>query len=64
MANERSRTDDQFSGPSSERQGDNSREDRARNTYADDEVRGVADEGEEEFEGVEDMEEDEDDASF
>ena len=63
MANERNRTDDQFSGPTSERQED-SREDRMRDSYGDEEVRGVADESDEEFEDMEDLEEDEDDGSI
>jgi hypothetical protein len=63
MANERSRTDDQFSGPTSDRQS-NSGEERVRNSYGEEEVRGVAAEGEEEFEDMEDVEEDEDDGSF
>jgi hypothetical protein len=63
MANERNRSDDQVSGPGSERQSDYSGE-QVRGEV-DEDVRGVADEGDEEFEDTEDVEEDEDsDGSF
>jgi len=63
MANERSRTDEQFSGPSSGRESE-SREERIRNGIGED-VRGVADEENEDFEDMEDLEEDDDsDGSF
>ena len=61
MANDRDRSDDQSSGPSGERTGDYSREDQVRTGVGDD-VRGVADEGEEEFEDTDDLEEDEEDS--
>ena len=63
MANDRNRTDEQYSGPSGGRQSE-SGEERVRNGIGED-VRGVADEGDEEFEDTEDLEEDEDsDGSF
>jgi hypothetical protein len=64
MANDRNRTDEQFTGPGAGRQSDSS-EERVRNTSLGDDVRGVAEEGEEEFEDMDDLEEDEDsDGSF
>ena len=63
MANDRNRTDEQYSGPSGGRESE-SGEERVRNGVGED-VRGVADEGDEEFEDMDDLEEDEDsDASF
>ena len=63
MANDRNRTDEQHSGPSGGRQSE-SGEERVRNGVGED-VRGVADEGDEEFEDMDDLEEDEDnDGSF
>ena len=63
MANDRNRTDEQYSGPSGGRQSE-SGEERVRNGVGED-VRGVADEGDEEFEDMDDLEEDEDnDGSF
>ena len=63
MANDRNRTDEQYSGPSGGRQSE-SGEERVRNGIGED-VRGVADEGDEEFEDMDDLEEDEDnDGSF
>ena len=63
MANDRNRTDEQNSGPSGGRQSE-SGEERVRNGIGED-VRGVADEGDEEFEDMDDLEEDEDsDGSF
>ena len=65
MANDRNRTDEQSTGPGGARQSDSS-EERVRNTSLGDDVRGVAEEGEEEFEDMDDdLEEDEDsDGSF
>jgi hypothetical protein len=63
MANDRNRTDEQYSGPTSGRESESS-EERMRNGIGE-EVRGVADEGDEEFEDMDDLEEDEDsDGSF
>ena len=63
MANDRNRTDEQYRGPSGGRQSE-SGEERVRNGIGED-VRGVADEGDEEFEDMDDLEEDEDnDGSF
>jgi hypothetical protein len=53
MANDRNRTDEQFTGPASERE-----------NGIGEEVRGVADEEDEDFEDLEDTEEDDDDGSF
>lgn len=61
MANDRNRSDDQYSGPSGGRQSDSFSEEPVRGGVGD-EVRGVADEGEEEFEDTEDLEEDEEDS--
>jgi hypothetical protein len=61
MANDRNRSDEQYSGPSGERQRDQSNEEQVRGGIGD-EVRGVADEGEEEFEDMDDLEEDESDS--
>ena len=64
MANDRNRTDEQYSGPTSGRESESMSEERVRNGIGE-EVRGVADEGDEEFEDMEDLEEDEDsDGSF
>ena len=60
MANERSRTDEQFSGPSSGRESE-SREEQVRSGIGED-VRGVADEEDEEFEDLDDLEDDDDDS--
>jgi hypothetical protein len=63
MANDRNRTDEQFSGPASERESE-SGEERIRNGIGE-EVRGVADDEDEDFEDLEDTEEDDDsDGSF
>jgi len=63
MANDRNRTDEQFSGPASERESE-SREERIRTGIGED-VRGMADDEDEEFEDLEDTEEDDDsDGSF
>jgi len=60
MANDRNRTDEQSSGPSSERQNESS-EERMRSGIGDD-VRGVADEGDEEFEDMDDLEDEDEDS--
>ena len=60
MANERSRTDEQFSGPSSGRESE-SREEQVRSGTGED-VRGVADEEDEEFEDLDDLEDEDDDS--
>ena len=58
MANDRNRTDEQFSGPSGGSQSDSGED--VRNGMGED-VRGVADEGDdEEFEDMDDLEEDDD----
>ena len=64
MANDRNRTDEQSTGPTSERESE-PREERIRNGIGED-VRGVADDEEDEdFEDLEDMEDDDDsDGSF
>ena len=63
MANDPNRTDEQYSGPASEREGE-SKEERIRNGIGED-VRSVADEEDEDFEDLEDSEEDDDsDGSF
>jgi len=58
MANDRNRTDEQYTGPTEGRQSE-SGEERVRNGIGED-VRGVADEGDEDFEDMDDLEEDED----
>jgi hypothetical protein len=58
MANDRYRTDEQFMGPERGRESE-SREERIRNGIGE-EVRGVADEEDEDFEEMEDIEEEED----
>ena len=63
MANERDRTDEQFSGPASEGEREPLNE-RVRNGNGED-IRGVADEEDETFEDIEDLEgEDDTDGSF
>ena len=64
MANDRNRTDEQYTGPTSGRDSGAS-EEQSRNDVGE-EVRGVADEGDEEFEDdMDDLEEDEEsDGSF
>ena len=57
-ANDRNRMDEQYSGPAGESRGE-SGDDRVRNGIGE-EVRGVTDEGDEEFEDSEELEEDED----
>jgi hypothetical protein len=59
MANDRNRTDEQVSGPASERESE-SREERIRDGIGE-EVRGVSDEEDEDFEDLEDTEEEDDD---
>ena len=64
MANDRNRMDEQYAGPRDEPQRDWS-EESVRNSGIGEDVRGVADEGDEEFEDMDDLEEDEDtDSSF
>jgi hypothetical protein len=64
MANDRNRMDEQYAGPGDERSSDTS-EDRVRDTGIGDDVRGVADGEEEEFEDMDDLEEEDDsDSSF
>ena len=60
MANERNRSDDQHSGPTSDRESDRPSGEEGRAGIGD-EVRGVADEEEDEFEDMEDLEEGEED---
>jgi hypothetical protein len=57
MANDRIRPDEQSAGPGEGRPSDAS-DDRVRNPGED--IRGVAEEGDEDFEDMEDLEEDED----
>jgi hypothetical protein len=64
MANDRNRTDEQYAGPQDERPSDSS-EERVRNSGIGEDVRSIADDGDEEFEDMDDLEEDEDsDSSF
>ena len=65
MANDRNRTDEQYSGPTDERRSDNE-EERTRSGAGDDDVRGIAEEGDEEFEDMDDEvdEEEENDGAF
>ena len=64
MANDRNRMDEQYAGPGEERS-DDAAEDRVRGTGIGDDVRSVAEEGDEEFEDMDDLEEDEEsDSSF
>ena len=63
MANDRNRTDEQSTGPASERESE-PREERIRNGIGED-VRGVADDEDGDFEDLEDIEDDDDsDGSF
>jgi hypothetical protein len=63
MANDRNRTDEQYVGPSSERERE-PLDERVRNGIGED-IRGVADEEDEDFEDLEDLEDnDESDGSF
>ena len=64
MANDRNRTDEQYTGPSSERERE-PLEERVRNGIGED-IRGVADDEEDEdFEDLEDLEDNDDsDGSF
>jgi hypothetical protein len=64
MANDRIRPDEQYTGPGEGRSSDAS-DDRVRNPGLAEDIRGVADEGEEDFEDMDDLEEDEDsDSSY
>jgi hypothetical protein len=63
MANDRNRTDEQYMGPSSERERE-PLEERVRNGIGED-IRSVADEEDEDFEDLEDLEDtDDSDGSF
>ena len=63
MGNDRNRTDEQFTGPASERESE-PREERIRNGIGED-IRGVADEEDEAFEDLENIDDDDDsDGSF
>ena len=59
MANDRIRPDEQYTGPGEGRPSDAS-DDRARNPGLGEDIRGVAEEGDEDFEDMDDLEEDED----
>jgi hypothetical protein len=62
MANDRKRSDDQYSGPGRGRQDEHSNDEQVRADVGD-EIRGTADEGDEEdFEDLEDLEESEEDS--
>ena len=64
MANDRIRPDDEYTGPGEGRPSDAS-DDRAPNPGSGEDIRGVAEEGEEDFEDMDDLEEDEDsDSSY
>jgi len=64
MANDRIRPDEQYSGPGEGRPSD-ATDDRVRTPGSGEDIRGVAEEGEEEFEDMDDLEEDEDsDSSY
>jgi hypothetical protein len=64
MANDRIRPDEQHGSPGEGRPSDAS-DDRVRNPGIGEDIRGVAEEGEEEFEDMDDLEEDEDsDSSY
>ena len=64
MANDRIRPDGEYTGPGEGRPSDAS-DDRARNPGLGEDIRGVAEEGEEDFEDMDDLEEDEDsDSSY
>ena len=64
MANDRNRSDEQYSGPTEGRQGD-SKDEPVRGGVGD-EVRGTSEEGDEELEDLDDLEESEEesDGSF
>jgi hypothetical protein len=63
MANDRTSMDEQYTGPERERRSNTDEEDVRGGTR--DDVRGIADEEDEEFEDTDDLEEDEDtDGSF
>jgi hypothetical protein len=61
MANERNRTDEPYSGPQRDRQSDVT--DETTRSGAGEDVRGVADEGDEDFEDLDEIE-DEDEESM
>jgi hypothetical protein len=64
MANDRIRPDEQYTSPGEGRPSDAS-DDRVRNPGIGEDIRGVAEEGEEDFEDMDDLEEDEDsDSSY
>ena len=64
MANDRNRMDEQYAGPGEELPSD-SNEERVRGIDVGEDVRGVAEESDEEFEDMDDLEDDEDsDSSF
>ena len=59
MANDRIRPDEPYTGPGEGRPSDAS-DDRARNPGLGEDIRGVAEEGDEDFEDMDDLEDDED----
>jgi hypothetical protein len=61
MANDRMRPDEQYPGPDEGRPGD-AADERVRNPGIGDEIRGIANEGDEDFEDMEDLEEDDEDS--
>ena len=64
MANDRIRPDEEYTGPGEGRPSDAS-DDRARTPGLGEDIRGVAEEGDEDFEDMDDLEEDEDsDSSY
>ena len=64
MANDRMRPDQEYTGPGEGRPSDAS-DDRARNPGLGEDIRGVAEDEDEDFEDMDDLEEDEDsDSSF
>ena len=64
MANDRIRPDGEYTGPGEGRPSDAS-DDRARNPGRGEDIRGVAEEGDEDFEDMDDLEDDEDsDSSY
>jgi len=65
MANDRNRPDEQYAGPQDERRPSDSSGERVRDGSIGEDVRGIADEGEEEVEDMDDLEDEEDtDSSF
>jgi len=64
MANDRMRPEEQYRGPEEGRPSD-MRDEPARNPGGGEDIRGIADEGDQEFEDMDDLEDDEDkDSSF